>query len=271
MDTLVDFGAERVAPAEKTRRVRGVFDAVAHRYDAMNDVMSLGSHRLLKRLAVEMVRLRPGQRVLDLAAGTGDVALLAARQVIGDPPRAAEGRGRVVLADINRAMLAAGRDRVLNAGCPALEFAQADAAALPFADDAFHAVLVAFGARNFTDKAAALAEMRRVLRGGGVAVVLEFAKVANPLLAGAFEAFKATWPLLGRVVSGEAAPYRYLVESIREHPEQGAFDRMFEDAGFGNVEHHDLLGGIAAIHRGFKPGTSNTSGDAAAEGAGNGH
>ena len=260
MDALVDFGAERVAPAEKTRRVRGVFDAVAHRYDAMNDIMSLGSHRLLKRIAVEMARLRPGQSVLDLAAGSGDVALLAARQVIGDSPTAS---GRVVLADINRAMLAAGRDRVLNAGRPGLEFAQADAAALPFADDAFHAVLVAFGARNFTDKAAALAEMRRVLRGGGVAVVLEFAKVANPLLGGAFEAFKATWPLLGRVVAGEAAPYRYLVESIREHPEQSAFDRMLETAGFASAEHHDLLGGVAAIHRGWKPETSKTPQDAA--------
>ena len=262
MDALVDFGAERVAPAEKTRRVRGVFDAVAHRYDAMNDVMSLGSHRLLKRIAVEMARLRPGHSVLDLAAGSGDVALLAARQVIGDSP-SANGRGRVVLADINRAMLAAGRDRVLNAGRPGLEFAQGDAAALPFADDAFHAVLVAFGARNFTDKAAALAEMRRVLRGGGVAVVLEFAKVGNPLLGGAFEAFKATWPLLGRVVAGEAAPYRYLVDSIREHPEQSAFDRMLETAGFASVEHHDLLGGVAAIHRGWKPETSKTPQDAA--------
>ena len=121
MDALVDFGAERVAPTEKTRRVRGVFDAVAHRYDAMNDVMSLGSHRLLKRVAVEMARLRPGSSVLDLAAGSGDVALLAARQVIGDSPSAVGESGRVVLADINQHMLAAGRDRVLNAGCPALE------------------------------------------------------------------------------------------------------------------------------------------------------
>lgn len=271
MDAFVDFGAERVVPTEKTRRVRGVFDAVAHRYDAMNDLMSLGSHRLLKRVAVEMARLRPGLSVLDLAAGSGDVALLAARQVGGNSPSSARKPGRVVLADINRAMLAAGRDRVLDAGCPALEFAQADAAALPFAENTFHAVLVAFGVRNFTDKAAALGEMRRVLRPGGVAVVLEFAKVANPLLAGAFDAFKATWPLLGRVVAGEAAPYRYLVESIREHPPQSAFDQMLEAAGFDEVEHHDLLGGVAAVHRGSKAGNSDTPQEAAAEGARDGH
>lgn len=246
--TTVDFGTERVAPAEKTRRVRGVFDAVAHRYDAMNDIMSFGSHRLLKRIAVEMARLRPGQRVLDLAAGTGDVALLAARQVLDAP-----GGGQVVLADINRNMLAAGRDRVLDGGCATLDCAQVDAAALPFADGAFHAVLVAFGVRNFTDKAAALGEMRRVLREGGVAVVLEFATIGNPLLARAFEAFQATWPVVGRLVTGEAAPYRYLVDSIRMHPDQSAFQRLMEEAGFANVEYHDLLGGAAAIHRGCKP------------------
>jgi len=266
--TTVDFGAERVAPAEKTRRVRGVFDAVAHRYDAMNDIMSFGSHRLLKRVAVEMARLRPGQRVLDLAAGTGDVALLAARQVLG----AADRGGQVVLADINRKMLAAGRDRVLDDGCAALDFTQVDAAALPFPDEAFHAVLVAFGVRNFTDKAAALGEMRRVLRADGVAVVLEFAKIGNPLLARAFEAFQATWPVVGRVVAGDAAPYRYLVDSIRAHPRQDVFRRMMEEAGFANVEHHDLLGGAAAIHRGFKPGATLEDVErAGAGGAGDGH
>lgn len=267
----VDFGAERVAPTEKTRRVRGVFDTVAHRYDAMNDLMSLGSHRLLKRLAVEMARLRPGKRVLDLAGGTGDVAVLAARQVAAATEPGSE-RGQVVLADINRKMLAAGRDRVLDRGCAALDYAQADAEALPFPDDAFDAVLVAFGIRNFTDKAAALAEMRRVLRPQGVAVVLEFATVGNPLLARAFDAFKATWPVVGRVVAGEAAPYRYLVDSIRAHPHQDVFRRMMEEAGFANVEHHDLLGGVAAIHRGFKPGaTMEHLKCVQAGGAGDGH
>ena len=245
----VDFGSERVAPAEKTRRVRGVFDAVAHRYDAMNDIMSLGSHRLLKSVAVEMARLRPGKRVLDLAGGTADVAVRASRQVA---PAAGDAAGGVVLVDINRAMLRAGRDRALDRGCAALDFAQADAAALPFADATFDAVLVAFGVRNFADQPAALAEMRRVLRPCGVAVVLEFAKVGNPLLSRAFDAYKAAWPLIGRVVAGDAAPYRYLVDSIRTHPDQAAFRAMMEDAGFADVECHDLLAGAAAIHRGFK-------------------
>ena len=270
----VDFGAERVAPAEKSRRVRGVFDAVTHRYDAMNDIMSLGSHRLLKRVAVEMARLRPGKRVLDLAGGTGDVAVLAARQVAAasGATRAHARRGQVVLADINRKMLAAGRDRALDRGCAALNYAQADAESLPFQDDAFDAVLVAFGVRNFTNKAAALAEMRRVLRPQGVAVVLEFATVGNPLLARAFDAFKATWPVVGRVVAGEAAPYRYLVDSIREHPRQDVFRRMMEEAGFASVEHHDLLGGAAAIHRGFKQGATLEGLErAGAGGAGDGH
>lgn len=257
MTTTVDFGAERVVPAEKTRRVRGVFDAVAHRYDAMNDIMSLGSHRLLKSVAVEMARLRPGKRVLDLAAGTADVALRAARQA--DPVGRSEGgagsadaAGRVVLTDINRAMLRAGRDRAFDRGCAGLDFAQADAAALPFHDETFDAVLVAFGVRNFTDKAAALGEMLRVLRPQGVAVVLEFAKVGNPLLACAFGAYKAAWPLVGRVVAGDSAPYRYLVDSIAAHPDQEAFRGMMEEAGFADVECHNLLAGAAAIHRGFK-------------------
>lgn len=271
----VDFGAERLAPAEKTRRVRGVFDTVARRYDAMNDIMSLGSHRLLKRVAVEMARLRPGKRVLDLAGGTGDVAVLAARQVDDAAPAAGRlrsGRGQVVLADINRKMLAEGRDRVLDRGCAALHHAQADAESLPFRDGVFDAVLVAFGVRNFTNNGAALAEMLRVLRPQGVAVVLEFATVDNPLLARAVDAFKATWPVVGRVVVGDAAPYRYLVDSIREHPHQDAFRRMMEEAGFANVEHHDLLGGVAAIHRGFKQGaTLEDVQHAEAEGGDGGH
>ena len=258
MNATVDFGVERVTPAEKTRRVRGVFDAVAHRYDCLNDIISLGSHRLLKRVALEMARLRPGKDVLDLAGGTGDMAALAARQVAprspsGAPAAGADGKaGRVVLADINRSMLTAGRDRLANRGCVCVDFAQGDAAALPFQDNVFHAVLVAFGVRNFTNKAAALAEMCRVLRPGGVAVVLEFSTVENPLLARGFDAFKSTWPALGRAVTGDAAPYRYLVESIREHPAQEALREMMEEAGFVNVEYHNFFAGVAAIHRGFK-------------------
>lgn len=244
MPETVDFGAERVAPDEKTRRVGDVFDTVAQRYDVMNDIMSLASHRLFKRAAVEMARLRRGATVLDLAGGTGDVAALAARLIGAE--------GRVALADINGAMMAVGRDRLLDRGCANVVFVQADAAALPFADGSFDAVLSAFGVRNFTDKDAGLREMHRVLRDGGAAVVLEFSRVVNPLLARAYDAFKAAWPAIGAVVAGSAAPYRYLVESIDRHPDQEAFRETMAAAGFAAVEVHNLAGGAAAIHRGFK-------------------
>lgn len=242
MDTQVNFGAERVSPEEKTRRVGGVFDTVAQRYDLMNDVMSFGSHRLFKRMAIEMARLRPGKRVLDLAGGTGDVAALAARQVSTS--------GQVVLADRNRSMLAVGRERLLNRGCANVVYAEADAAELPFADAAFDAVLVAFGVRNFTHQAVALREMRRVLGDAGVAVVLEFSQIAHPLLARGYAAFKSTWPTLGRILAGDAAPYRYLVESIDRHADQATFAQMMREAGFQAVEHYNLFAGAAAIHRG---------------------
>ena len=244
MEKTVDFGAERVTPAEKTRRVGGVFDAVVHRYDAMNDIMSLGTHRLFKRMAVEMARLRPGQTVLDIAGGTGDMTALCA-PLVGE-------RGRVVLADINGAMLARGRDRLFDQGVANLAPVQARAEALPFPDGRFDAVVVAFGVRNFTDKEAALGEMHRILRPGGVCVVLEFSRVQNPFLAKAYDAFRASWPIIGATVAGSAAPYRYLVESIDRHPDQGAFRLMMVDAGFDEVEVHNLAAGAAAIHRGVK-------------------
>ena len=243
-DETVDFGRERIAPAEKGRRVRGVFDAVADRYDLMNDLMSLTTHRLFKRVAVEMARLRPGHRVLDLAGGTGDVAALAARRV--------GAAGSVVLADVNRAMLGVGRDRVLDRGAANVAFVQADAESLPYADAAFDAALIAFGLRNFTDKGAALEEVRRTLKPARPLVVLEFSKVANPVLDRAFAAFKQTWPALGSVVAGSAAPYRYLVESIEAHPDQEALLCAMREAGFRDVEYHNLAFGAAAIHRGFK-------------------
>ena len=243
-DQTVDFGAEQVSPAEKNRRVHGVFDAVADRYDLMNDLMSLGTHRLFKRMAVEMARLRPGHSVLDLAGGTGDVATLTARHVGAN--------GRVVLTDVNAAMMRVGRDRVLDGGAANVAFVQADAEALPFPDDAFDATLIAFGLRNFTDKEAALAEAHRVLRPDAALVVLEFSKVANPVLGRAYAAFKNTWPVLGAAVAGTAAPYRYLVESIERHPDQGALRLAMLDAGFRDVAYHDLAFGAAAIHRGFK-------------------
>ena len=235
-------GADRLDREERQRQVRGVFDAVANRYDAMNDLISFGSHRLLKRLAVEMARLRPGKRVLDLAGGTGDLAALAA-PVVGAAP--------VVLADINRSMMQVGRDRLLDRGRVNVVFAQADAAALPFPDGAFDAILLGFGVRNFADKTAGLVEMRRVLASGGVAVVLEFAKIANPLLARGFAALQRAWPPLGRLVVGDAEPYRYLIESIERHPHQEAFRGMMREAGFRAVEVHNLIAGAATIHRGF--------------------
>lgn len=251
MNAEVDLVPEQVSAAEQTRRVQGVFDAAVGHYDCMNEIISLGTQRLLKRLAVEMARLRPGKRVLDLAGGTGDMAALAVRRMAAGGQEG-RGDGCVVLADINRPMLLAGRDRLLNRGCAGVDFAQADAAMLPFAEDAFDAVLVAFGLRNFADKPAALGEMLRVLRPGGVVVVLEFSSVENRLLAKAFAAFQSTWPAIGRIVAGDAAPYRYLVDSIREHPAQAELGGMMEAAGFSDVEYHNLLAGAAAIHRGCK-------------------
>lgn len=235
--------------ADKKRRVGEVFDAVATRYDVMNDLMSLGTHRLLKRALVEMTRLRPGHRALDLAGGSGDVAALLALAVGAD--------GAVVLADINASMLAVGRDRMLDAGCANVDCVQTDGTKLAFPEGAFHAVTVAFGLRNFADKKAGLEEMHRVLRPGGVAAVLEFAKPsAGPpgLLAGLWSAYRGTWPVLGRLVVGDAAPYRYLVDSIDSHPDQDTVAGMMEQAGFAEVECHDIFGGIVAIHRGTRAG-----------------
>ena len=236
------FGDREVSPDEKTRLVGGVFDSVAHRYDLMNDLMSLGSHRLLKRLTVEMAGLREGQRVLDLAGGTGDFARLAA-PLVGE-------RGTVVLADINASMLAAGRDRLLDDGIAGVRFCRAAAEALPFAADGFDCALIGFGLRNFTDKQAALGELRRVLKPGGVLLVLEFSKPVNPVLEGLSTGWQSFWPAVGRLVAGDSGSYRYLVESIRRHPAQAALQLMMEDARFAAVEFHNLLGGVVAIHRG---------------------
>jgi demethylmenaquinone methyltransferase / 2-methoxy-6-polyprenyl-1,4-benzoquinol methylase len=241
----VDFGAERVAPDEKTRRVAGVFNTVAARYDVMNDLMSFGLHRVLKRISVEMAGVRTGNLVLDLAGGTGDLAALYARAV---------GRqGRVVLADINSAMLAVGRDRLLDSGITNVSLCRADAEWLPFADNLFHCISIGFGLRNVTDKDRALAEMQRVLRPGGRLVVLEFSRPTNPVVETAYAGFQAFWPPVGRLVTGDDAPYRYLVESIRSHPGQKALKLMIADAGFEDVAYDNLLGGIVAIHHARKP------------------
>ena len=240
----VDFGFETVSAREKTARVRDVFDTVATRYDVMNDLMSLGLHRIFKRIAVETTGLRKGASVLDLAGGTGDLALLLARAV--GPS------GRVVLADINAAMLEVGRDRLLDAGFAGVECVVANGEALPFADAIFDAVTIGFGLRNFTDKDAALGEIHRVLKPAGTLVVLEFSKPRNRLLGDLYRVFQRTWPLAGRFVVGDAAPYRYLIESIEMHPDQDALELMMSDAGFREIRYENLAGGVAAIHRGRK-------------------
>jgi len=235
------FGYDQVSPEEKTRRVRGVFDSVAGKYDVMNDVMSMGMHRFWKRFAVDRAAPRAGQRVLDLAGGTGDLArLFAARVGPG---------GTVFHTDINGAMLAGGRDKLLDAGL-VLPTVQCNAEALPFADRSFDIVSIAFGLRNVTRKDVALAEMRRVLAPGGVAVVLEFSRV-TPSLAPAYDWYSFNvLPRLGRLIAKDDASYRYLAESIRVHPDQETLSQMMRDAGFDAVDYHNLTAGVVAVHAG---------------------
>ena len=242
MAERTQFGFEEVTPDEKSRRVRGVFDSVAGKYDVMNDLMSGGLHRLWKRFAIESAQLRPGQRVLDLAGGTGDLAQLFARRV---------GPGGVVVhTDINGAMLTAGRDRLLDTGL-VLPTVQCNAEALPFADRSFDVVSIAFGLRNVTHKDRALAEMRRVIRPGGRALVLEFSQVAAPL-APAYDWYSFNiLPRVGQLVAGDAESYRYLAESIRVHPNQDRLKEMMEQAGFDAVEYFNLTAGVVAVHVGM--------------------
>jgi demethylmenaquinone methyltransferase/2-methoxy-6-polyprenyl-1,4-benzoquinol methylase len=242
MSNRTHFGFEQVEVEDKAQRVRGVFDSVAGRYDLMNDLMSAGLHRLWKRFAVNATGVRGGMRVLDLAGGTGDLARLFADRV--GPS------GEVVLTDINGAMLASGRDRLLNAGrfVPAV---QCDAEKLPFPDAHFDCVSIAFGLRNVTRKESALAEMRRVLKPGGVAAVLEFSRVWAPLRP-AYDWYSFNvLPRLGRLVAGDEASYRYLAESIRMHPDQATLKVMMEQAGFDRVEVHNLAAGVVALHLGY--------------------
>ncbi|MCY7317455.1 MAG: bifunctional demethylmenaquinone methyltransferase/2-methoxy-6-polyprenyl-1,4-benzoquinol methylase UbiE [Ramlibacter sp.] len=237
------FGFEPVDERDKARRVRGVFDSVAPKYDLMNDLMSLGMHRAWKAYTVLVANLREGQQVLDIAAGTGDLALAFSRKV--------GITGQVVHTDINEAMLRAGRDRLLDAGVT-LPTMVCDAEKLPFADGRFDLVSVAFGLRNMTRKDIALAEMNRVLRPGGKLLVLEFSKVPQPMTR-AFDwySFKVL-PRLGQLVAGDADSYRYLAESIRVHPGQEELKAMMKKAGFGHVDYHNLTGGVVALHVGIK-------------------
>ena len=246
--TDVDFGFRKVSSEDKPELVGQVFRNVASRYDVMNDLMSLGTHRLLKRAVVEMMAVRPGHRVLDLAGGTGDMSALISRAV--------GAAGRVVLTDPNQAMMSVGRDRLLDEGAANVVFCAAPGEALPFADASFDAACISFGLRNFTDKDAGLAELLRVLVPGASLTVLEFSHPRHPAFDRAYRAFQGLWPLAGRALVGDAQPYQYLVESIRVHPSQEALAQMFEDAGFADVVCHDLLGGVAAAHRGTKPAAS---------------
>jgi len=236
------FGFERVPPQEKARRVRGVFDSVASKYDLMNDLMSVGMHRAWKRFTVELSGVGPGDSVLDVASGTADLARLFVDRV--GPT------GSVVLTDINAAMIHAGRDRMLDEGrlAPAI---QCNAEALPFAPRTFDCVSIAFGLRNVTRKEVALEEMRRVLKPGGAALILEFSKVA-PAFQAAYDWYSFNiLPRLGRFVANDEASYRYLAESIRVHPDQPELKAMMEAAGFERVEWFNLTAGVVAVHRGY--------------------
>ncbi len=240
-----DFGFQSVPRAEKARRVRGVFDSVAGRYDLMNDLMSAGVHRLWKRFTLDLTQLRPGQQALDVAGGTGDLAAGMARQVGPE--------GLVVLTDINAAMLARGRDRLIDEALVGnVRCLQADAEDLPFAADSFHCVTIGFGLRNVTDKPAALRSMLRVLKPGGRLIVLEFSRPTAPLRP-LYDAYSFhILPRLGQLVAQDEASYRYLAESIRMHPDQDTLLAMMRDAGLEDCRYHNLSGGIVAVHRGYK-------------------
>ena len=241
-----DFGFKEVPKEDKARHVRVVFDSVAQRYDLMNDLMSGGAHRLWKHFALSLTGLRPGARVLDVAGGTGDLAVGLARQVGKS--------GLVMLTDINAVMLSAGRDRLINEGLVAnVLCAQADAEHLPFADSSFDCVTIGFGLRNVTDKPKALKSMRRVLKPGGQLLVLEFSKPTTATLSSLYDAYSfKLLPLLGRAVAGDADSYRYLAESIRRHPDQETLLSMLRDAGLEDCRYHNLMGGIVAVHRGYR-------------------
>src|SRR5450755_848306 len=242
-DHSADFGYERVPWREKARRVRGVFDSVAGNYDRMNDLMSGGAHRLWKRFTLALANLRPGQRALDVAGGTGDLASGLARQVGGG--------GLVVLSDINASMLAHGRDRLLNEGFARNVYCvQANAERLPFPDGFFDCITIGFGLRNVTDKAQALASMGRALKPGGQLLVLEFSQPTLPALKPVYDAYSfRVLPLLGRLVAQDEASYRYLAESIRKHPGQEELLELMRDAGLEGCKYHNLAGGIVAVHR----------------------
>ena len=245
-ENTTDFGFTRVARDAKAGMVRGVFDSVASRYDLMNDLMSGGIHSLWKRFTIELSAARPGQTVLDIAGGTGDLAARFSRLVGPE--------GKVILADINAAMLEVGRDRLIDKGAAGnIEVVQADAQTLPFEDNSIDCITIAFGLRNVTDKDMALRSMLRVLRPGGRLLVLEFSKPTSPLLGKVYDQYSfQILPAMGRLIAQDADSYRYLAESIRKHPDQETLLEMMRDAGFAECQYHNMTGGIVAVHRGLK-------------------
>jgi len=245
-DRTTHFGFEQVAWDDKQRRVEGVFDSVAGSYDLMNDVMSFGAHRLWKRFAVEQSGARRGQKILDLAGGTGDLAARLSRMVGPD--------GEVVIGDINKAMLNMGRERLLDRGiCGNVRYVQANAENLPFPENSFDCITIAFGLRNVTDKPRALESMYRVLKPGGRLLVLEFSKPAIPAVKQLYDLYSfRILPVMGRLIARDEASYRYLAESIRMHPGQEDLKALMEQSGFEDCDYFNLSGGIVALHLGYR-------------------
>ena len=246
-DKTTHFGYKQVNVEEKAGKVAEVFHSVAGNYDLMNDLMSGGIHRLWKRVTIEMSGVRPGHHVLDIAGGTGDLAAKFSR-IVGP-------EGTVVLADINDSMLKVGRDRLIDRGITDnVRFSQADAQYLPFPDNTFDVITIAFGLRNVTDKDMALRSMLRVLKPGGKLLVLEFSKPPNQLLSKIYDGYSFNiLPKLGKLFANDADSYQYLAESIRMHPDQDTLQGMMDNAGFANTDYHNMTGGIVALHRGVKP------------------
>tara|TARA_B100000795_G_C22655238_1_gene381889 strand:- start:93 stop:839 length:747 start_codon:yes stop_codon:yes gene_type:complete len=245
-DKITHFGYKTVKVEEKAGKVAEVFHSVAGKYDLMNDLMSGGVHRIWKRMTIEMSGVRRGNTVLDIAGGTGDLAAKFSR-IVGP-------EGTVVLADINDSMLKVGRDRLMDLGIVNnVKFSQADAQYLPFPDNSFDVITIAFGLRNVTDKDLALRSMLRVLKPGGRLLVLEFSSPANPILSKIYDTYSfSILPKLGKLFANDADSYQYLAESIRMHPDQETLQGMMDNAGFANTDFHNMTGGVVALHRGVK-------------------